>query len=480
MIMEQIRAMKCSCPGNEVGANSFIQSGGKETILAGESITSLREQIHRLTMENRACRAQGQLFEQLIEMAGSAPDRELLKTSMQRALGITAQLSGTDMGSLFLLNDQGRVTDSLLTRGEVDTDMKSRLIGSVLDQGLAGWVKTHLDVGLIHDTRTDSRWLSLPSEPYTVRSALAVPIIRHNTLFGIITLMHPEPAYFDDASVEIIQTAATQMALAIEMARLYIKLEELNRIHTRAMERDMQLARQVQESFLPTQVPMAEGFAFAALNRPAHHVGGDFYLFFNLPQNRLGLAIGDVSGKGIAAALFMARLTSDLQYFAALHDNPAGLFKELNALLCKRIRQGMFVTMVFVILETDTGAVSWVNAGHMMPIHTAETGVRLLGNNEKKGPPLGILADAAWEMETFVLQPGDGVVLYTDGIIEARNPASELFGWNRLKRIVRRYPDAPDTLVRQTVRAVEMFSQGAGQSDDLTMVVFRRERSQKT
>lgn len=445
-----------------------------------ESINALRQLVKRLTMENRACRAQGQLFEQLIEMAGSAPDQELLKTSMRRALGITAQLSGTDMGSLFLLNDQGRVTDSLLTRGEVDTDLKSRLIGSVLDLGLAGWVKTHLDVGLIHDTRTDSRWMSLPEEPYTVRSALAVPIIRHNTLFGIITLMHPEPAHFDDASVEIIQTAATQMALAIEMARLYIKLEELNRIRVRAMKRDMQLARQVQESFLPTQVPVSEGFAFAALNRPAHEVGGDFYLFFNLPQNRLGLAIGDVSGKGIAAALFMARLTSDLQYFAALHENPADLLKELNAILCKRAQQGMFVTMVFVILETDTGAVSWGNAGHVMPMHTTGTRTRLLGQAEKKGPPLGILADAAWETETFVLQPGDGMVLYTDGIIEARNPGSDLFGCSRLKRIVSRYPDAPDTLVRQTARAVEMFSQGTGQSDDLTMVVFTRKKTQKT
>jgi phosphoserine phosphatase RsbU/P len=440
-----------------------------------ETIRSLKQEVRRLTLENRVCRAQGQLFEQLIEMAGSAPDQQLLKTSMQRTLGVTAQLSGTDMGSLFLLNDQGRVTDSLLTRGDVDTDMKSRLIGSVLDQGLAGWVKTHLDVGLIQDTHTDSRWLSLPSEPYAVRSALAVPIIRHNTLFGIITLMHPEPEHFDDASVGIIQTAARQMALAIEMARLYIRLEELNRIRTRAMERDMQLARQVQESFLPTQVPQMDGFLFAALNRPAHKVGGDFYHFFNLSRNRLGVAIGDVSGKGIAAALFMARLSSDLQYYAALHDNPAELFERLNAILSKRAQQGMFVTMVYVILETDTGRICWANAGHLVPVHMARTRIRMRGQEKKTGPPLGILPTAAWEVETFELQPGDGVILYTDGIIEARSPASELFGFSRLKRIIRRYPDAPVTLVRQIARAVEMFSHGAGQSDDLTMVAFRHD-----
>ncbi|MCA1794188.1 MAG: serine/threonine-protein phosphatase [Desulfobacteraceae bacterium] len=240
------------------------------------------------------------------------------------------------------------------------------------------------------------------------------------------------------------------------------------------MERDMQLARQVQESFLPIQVPQMDGFAFAALNRPAHEVGGDFYHFFNLSQNRLGVAIGDVSGKGIAAALFMARLSSDLQYYAALHDDPADLFERLNAMLCKRAQQGMFVTMVYVILETDTGRICWVNAGHLVPVHMAGTRIRMLGQG-KKGPPLGILSSAVWEVETFALQPGDGVILYTDGVIEARNSTSELFGFSRLNRIIRRYPDDPVTLVRRIARAVELFSHESGQSDDLTMVAFRHD-----
>ncbi|MCF8091266.1 MAG: SpoIIE family protein phosphatase [Desulfotignum sp.] len=443
-----------------------------------ETTGFLKQKIQQLKLESRACRAQGQLFEQLIEMAGSAPDQELLKISMQRTLEVTAQLSGTDIGSLFLLNDQGLVTDSLLTRGEVDIDMKSRLIGSVLDQGLAGWVKTHLDVGLIHDTETDSRWLSLPSEPYSVRSALAVPIIRHNTLFGIITLMHPEPDHFKDEYVEIVQTAASQMALAIEMARLYIKSEELHHLRERAIERDLDLARQVQESFLPGQVPQVDGFEFAALSQPAHAVGGDFYHFFNLPRNRLGIAIGDVSGKGIAAALFMARLTSDLQYHAALYSDPADLFKKLNTILCGRSQQGMFVTMIYMILETDTGHVSWVNAGHLAPLHMKKTGVHMLGESERKGPPLGILEDAVWKAARVCLKPNIGILLYTDGIIEARNTVSELFGLGRLTRIARRYADEPAVMVRQITRAVQQFSQKNSQSDDLTLISCLRKEKQ--
>ncbi|MFU8769526.1 MAG: GAF domain-containing protein, partial [Desulfotignum sp.] len=164
-------------------------------------IQVLEDKIRRLELENRVCRAQSRLFERLVEMAGSASDQGMLKVSMQRTLEVTARLSGTDKGSLFLLNDRGQVFDSLLTRGDLTPEMKSRLIGPVLDQGLAGWVKTHLDVGLIHDTLKDPRWLSLPSDPHSVRSALSVPIIRYNVLFGIITLVHPEPGHFTEQSV---------------------------------------------------------------------------------------------------------------------------------------------------------------------------------------------------------------------------------------------------------------------------------------
>jgi phosphoserine phosphatase RsbU/P len=437
-------------------------------------IKRLEDKIRVLALENRAWRAQGRLFERLIEMAGSAPDKGLLKVSMQRTLVLTAQLSGTDTGSLFLLNDRGKVTDSLLTRGEVSPDTQSRLIGSVLDQGLAGWVKTHLDVGLVHDIQSDPRWLSLPSEPYVVRSALSVPIIRHKNLFGIITLMHPEPGHFSQESVEIVRAAADQMAIAIEMARLYIKSEELNHLKKKAEDRDLALARQVQESFLPSHLPRVDGWAFAALTQPAHAVGGDFYHFFNLPQNRVGMAIGDVSGKGIAAALFMAKLTSDLQYHVALDSEPATLFNKINTILCERSQQGMFVTMIYMILETDTGDIFWVNAGHPAPLYRDETGVYVLEENEKKGPPIGIFKEASWKVSQASLTPGAGILMYTDGVIEAGNPASGLFGPGRLKRIMRRYADAPAVLVRQISRAVERFSPKNSRTDDLTLVTWTR------
>lgn len=441
---------------------------------AHERIRELERWIRQLQQENSTSRAQGLLFEQMIELAGTAPDQKLLKVSMQKTLEVTAQLSGAQTGSLFLLNNQGRVTDSLLTRGDVEPGLRSDLLGSVLDKGLAGWVRKNLAVGLIVDTRTDSRWLKLPEAPYSVRSALSVPIIRNKSLFGILTLMHPDPGHFDRDSVEIIRIAASQMALAIEMARLYIRLEELHRLRQKAMERDLQLARQVQESFLPGRAPEIDGYEFAALNRPAHEVGGDFYHFFKLPRNRMGIVLGDVSGKGIAAALFTVRLGSDLQYFAPLHEDPATFCTRLNAELFGRSRQGMFVTLVYMILDIESGRISFVNAGHLPPVYTADDGICLLGNEARKGIPLGVLPKVTYESEVVDLPENGGVMLYTDGVTEAKNRSSGLFGANRLKRIIRRYPANPDRLVRQVVRAVEKFSKGRDQSDDITLVGFRR------
>lgn len=440
-----------------------------------DQIRMMKKEIRFLKKEILANRAQEQLFELLIEMAGSAPDRQLLKVTMQKALEATARLSGADTGSLFLLNEQGRVTDSLLTRGEVDPELRSALIGSVLDEGLAGWVRAHLRAGLIRDTLKDSRWLSLPEEPYSVRSALAVPIIRHKSLFGILTLMHPDPGFFDRESKELVKLAASQMALAIEMAQLYIKSEELHRLREKALERDLQLAREVQKSFLPTQVPQVGGYRFAALNQPAHEVGGDLYHFFKLPKNRLGIAIGDVSGKGIAAALFMARLGSDLQYYAPLCDDPAGLFLAVNEVLYERSKQGMFVTLIYAVLDIGTGELAVANAGHIPPVFIGNTIDPIPDIGESVGPPLGIIPDAVYETQTFRLSPGQGILLYTDGIIEAKNGEADLYGSRRLDRLVTRYPSDPDTLIRQITRSVAAFSHENGQSDDLTLVGILRE-----
>jgi PAS domain S-box-containing protein len=162
-------------------------------------------------------------------MMKTATGSVMLRAMLQQTLKISTRLTSAEESSLFLLNADGMVTESILARGAVIREQKQTIIGKVLDKGLAGWVIRHRKVGLIADTLYDERWLTLPSQPYTVRSALAVPILRGKVLLGIITLMHSEPGNFTDESAHLMQMTAAQMALVLDSAQLFIERQQLDK-----------------------------------------------------------------------------------------------------------------------------------------------------------------------------------------------------------------------------------------------------------
>jgi phosphoserine phosphatase RsbU/P len=321
------------------------------------------------------------------------------------------------------------VTDSIIIRDGRGSEKKSDIIGKVIDRGLAGWVAKHLKEGIMLDARKYRRWLTFLKELYKVRSALSLPIVKHKSLFGILTLIHPEPGYFDWKSSQIMQVTADQMALAIENAQLYIDLEEHFRLHQEVIQKDLLLAKEVQESFLPTDVPLIKGFEFGELNRPALEVGGDFYNFFRLSDNKLGIVIEDVSGKGIAAALFMDCLTSDLQFYSHLYRKPSDRLEKISTILCERAEHGMFVTLVYMLLEIDKNRICFSNAGHLPSIYMDNNGIKILGKDASKGPPLEILPETKFKQEWFNIKKNGSITLYTDGIIEAKKNLKNFTAW---------------------------------------------------
>ncbi len=436
-------------------------------------LSSLQNEIKILKLEQKAFQAQTRLFEIFIEMAKSSSELELLKGTMQKTLEVAKDMTHAQKGSIFLLNENGTVTDSLLTREEISDQKRSALIGQVLDDGLAGWVKKNLETGVIHETRVDKRWVTLPGQPYSVRSALSIPILKNNALFGILTLLHDQPNHFDKESVKIMEMTADQMALAIENTRMYVQLDEYHKLKRQAIEKDLMLAKEVQQSFLPEHLPKINGYFFDAVNAPALKVGGDFYNFFPVSDGKLGIVLGDVSGKGIAAALFMARLTSDLQFHALILKEPAKLLEKINNLLCKRAKRGMFVTLVYIILDIEKQQICLSNAGHLFPVYSDNSGVDTLGSETLKGLPLGILPDTKFEQETFNLKKGAGVTLYTDGVIEAKNNNKELFGTKRLLSIINNCREEQNNLIKQISDTVDRFAQDQGRSDDLTLLHFK-------
>ena len=174
-------------------------------------LEKLRQEVGQLKQKEAALKAQSVLLENLVTMAGSSDTFDFIKAALQKTLDLAANLTGAEKGSLFLLDpNTGRVVDAILTRTEVTKEIRDRLIKSVSDKGLAGWTIRNRQLGLIMDTEKDDRWLTLPNQPYTVRSALAVPILRGEDLLGILTLLHSKPEHFSQDTGSFMQVTAEQ------------------------------------------------------------------------------------------------------------------------------------------------------------------------------------------------------------------------------------------------------------------------------
>lgn len=189
-------------------------------------IILLRRQVAELKSVKTAFDAQNELLKSLVTMLQTANGTLMLRGVLQQTLSIARRLTNAEEGSLFLLDDSGRVTESILARGATIRSQKQRLIGEVLDKGLAGWVIRNRKVGLIIDTLKDERWLTLHNQPYQVRSALCLPILKGKQLLGILTLMHSHPGHFTPESARLMQMTAQQMAVIVENAELYTKFQQ--------------------------------------------------------------------------------------------------------------------------------------------------------------------------------------------------------------------------------------------------------------
>jgi PAS domain S-box-containing protein len=191
-----------------------------------EEVAALRQDVAELETIKIAFDAQNELFESFVTMLQASTGTLMLRAMLQQTLNISRRLTDAEEGSLFLLGADGVVTESILARGATIRGQKQRLLGEVLDKGLAGWVARHRQVGLITDTMYDERWLTLPGQPYTVRSVLGVPILKGKMLLGILTLMHSEPGYFSPESVDLIQMTANHMALILENAQFHTERQQ--------------------------------------------------------------------------------------------------------------------------------------------------------------------------------------------------------------------------------------------------------------
>jgi sigma-B regulation protein RsbU (phosphoserine phosphatase) len=238
-------------------------------------------------------------------------------------------------------------------------------------------------------------------------------------------------------------------------------------------EAEMALATEIQESFLPHKVPSIQRFDLAASSLPALEVGGDFYDFIPGQDGKLGLAIADVAGKGVPAALFMALSKTIVRNNALRNRETDEVLNDSNQVISAESSAGMFVTLFLGLLDQETGKFSYSNAGHNPPLIFRAKGAEF-ESLDVTGVALGIMDEAVYSQSQTALEPGDLMVMYTDGIVEAMNPSGELFGMERLKKVISRSSNICAEEVRaKIVDEVIKFSSGAQQSDDITALVVK-------
>ncbi|NLP09109.1 SpoIIE family protein phosphatase [bacterium] len=375
-----------------------------------------------------------------------------------------------EASSVMLINPETDRLECKLALGEVG-DQVAQVLHLEKGQGVAGWVWAQDQPLLVPDVARDPRFFRQIDQQsgFRTRSILAAPLRVKDRIIGVAEVINrTDGEQFDDLDQELFIAFCRHVALAIENARMHQMALQQSR-----MQQQLDSAKIIQQSFMPQVLPGGPevNFELAARNLQATAVGGDFYDAMELDGGRVGLLIGDVSGKGVPAALYMARLMSDVRFLAQRSQDPGDLLCDLNEGLCERSRNGLFVTMQVLIIDVEHGTASLANAGHLPVLHCSPSRGQKRWLNNSLGIPLGILKGQPYDTLQLQLAPGDFLLLCTDGIVEARNAAGRSFGMPDIDETTASRGGATallETIINQVMEHVQHVSQ----HDDITALVF--------
>jgi serine phosphatase RsbU (regulator of sigma subunit)/anti-sigma regulatory factor (Ser/Thr protein kinase) len=300
---------------------------------------------------------------------------------------------------------------------------------------------------------------------------LAVPLISQGELIGVLNLgpRLSEQEYSSDDR-KLLDNLAAQAAPALRVGQL-VREQQAEAATRQRFQQELEVAKLIQQNFLPKQLPELTGWQVAAYYRPAREVGGDFYDVIPLPEGKVGFVIGDVTDKGVPAALVMAATRSVLRASAQRLVEPGEVLERVNEHLCPDMPEKMFVTCLYGVLDPESGHFRFANAGHDLPyVKTAEGSEEL----RARGMPLGLMPGMRYEEKETVLQPGDSLLLHSDGVVEAHDPNGDMFGFPRLKQAVADYPGGGELIDRVLADLHAHLGPGAEQEDDITMVTLQR------
>lgn len=374
-----------------------------------------------------------------------------------------------DAGFILLKDPETGTTSVRASKQRNEQDRQVPLSETIIDRAMSTG-EAVLSADVTDDTRFRS---SLSVAALEIRSIMCVPLKGPSgDLVGVIQLSTNDCArIFRQDDLEILLSVGSQCALAIENAEVHAEV-----LRQQDVARQIEFATQIQQSFLPQQAPDIEGYEFAHYYQAAFQIGGDYFDYIPLPEGKIAVAQGDVSGKGVPAALLMARLSSSLRYRLLMEQDYAKVLEAINREVYNDGIDFRFITLALMIIDPRESTIGLVNAGHLPPALKRGSEVTYL-EPETSGWPLGIEPDSTYELTTYPVEPNDIFMLYTDGLTESIDDEFELFGRGRLAETLSGLKPEVSQISDGMMQAINDFSDDQQPKDDRCLVVFGRQCS---
>ncbi|MFP8490257.1 GAF domain-containing SpoIIE family protein phosphatase [Gracilimonas sp. Q87] len=369
-------------------------------------------------------------------------------------------------------------TVSLLEKGSEDIkfhtmirrqDLTQQRVPIHLDHQITGWMLRKQVPLLSNDLGADNRFTLPPETGASIQSMLCVPLIAKGDLIGYLAVFNKKnEALFEEKDRRLLVIIASQSAQIIENSRLYEEEKEYL-----MLKEEMKVATQIQNNLLPDKNPDIPVYEIVGFNVPAKEVGGDYYDFIEIDENNVGFCIGDITGKGMPAALLMAGLQASLRSQVLIHKETNKCVENINKLLYRNTEATKFATLFYGVLDRKDHKIHYCNAGHDQPLVFRTN--KLHSKLEVTGMLLGVVDEATYECKSISLEPDDIVIIFTDGITEAMNKDLVEFGLDRTVAVIENCAEESASFILQQIyEQVISHSDSYQQSDDITIMVIKR------
>ena len=373
-----------------------------------------------------------------------------------------------EQGAIMLLDEKDKVKPLHTMIREQQSSLD--LLPYRFDTQLTGWMLKNQEPLLVNNLKEDDRFKDLVDKTTPIESFLSVPLRVKNKMQGILTVFNKlSNENFSSNDQKLLSIIASQSSQIIENARL---LEEERNL--RMMQEEMRVAKETQINLLPKEFPIINGYQIAAKTIPAKEVGGDYYDLIQIDDNRFAFCLGDVSGKGMPAAMLMSNLQATLRSHTVSNNLCKDIISVSNQLLYNSTDPTKFATLFYGIINLASNEIVFCNAGHNNPLLYTDN--KNIVELKTGGIMLGCLPDSDFEDEKISIKNNDVIVIYSDGISEAMNESEEEYGEEKLKELISNHiEDSPDKIIENILSDVEMFVGKASQWDDMTLMIIKRD-----